>query len=236
MATIAEKLQQVRRRLDAACHAAARPVDSVTLVAVSKTFGAEQVRDASDAGQRLFGENYVQEALAKIESVADLAGCIEWHFIGPLQSNKARAVAENFAWVHSVDRLSIAQRLSQHRPAHMPPLQICLQVNISDETSKSGLAAPDVASAIDEVARLPGLRLRGLMAVPRESAIEAEQREPFARLRRLLEEANARGASLDTLSMGMSADLEAAVAEGSTMVRIGSAIFGARSRTPGITA
>ena len=229
MATIATKLQQVRLRLEQACLAAQRPVQSVTLLAVSKTFGPQQIRDAVSAGQRLFGENYVQEAVAKIDALHDLDDVIEWHFIGPLQGNKAKLVAERFAWMHSVDRLSIAQKLSEHRPTHLPPLQVCLQVNISDEASKSGWAAAEVREAAAGIAGLPGLRLRGLMAVPRESTSMAEQRAPFAALRELFDALRRDGHEVDTLSMGMSGDLEAAIAEGATIVRVGSAIFGERA-------
>ena len=230
MATIAAKLQEVNRRLAAACQTAARPVHSVTLMAVSKTFGALEIREAEAAGQRIFGENYVQEALAKMDELTDLDGRIEWHFIGPLQSNKARAVAERFAWCHSVDRIDLARRLSKHRPAHLAPLRVCLQVNISGEESKSGLAPGEVARVAADVATLPGLRLRGLMAVPRPAASLAEQRTPFAELRELMRRIDLPGTPLDTLSMGMSDDLEAAILEGATMVRVGSAIFGARPR------
>ncbi|CAN5665884.1 YggS family pyridoxal phosphate-dependent enzyme [soil metagenome] len=229
MATIASKLQQVRARLAAACDAAQRPVESVTLLAVSKTFGPEQVREAALEGQLLFGENYVQEAVLKIDALADSRLPLEWHLIGPLQSNKARIVAERFAWVHSVDRLAIAQRLSEHRPADLPPLQVCLQVNISDEESKSGFSPDEALRAAAEIAALPRLRLRGLMVVPRPSDSPAEQRAPFARLREMLARLRSEGLDVDTLSMGMSADLEAAVAEGATIVRIGSAIFGERA-------
>ena len=213
-----------------ACVLAQRGVDSVTLLAVSKTFDAAAVREAATAGQRAFGENYVQEALDKITALADLRAALEWHLIGPLQSNKTRVVAEGFDWVHSVDRLKIAQRLSEQRPAHLPPLQVCLQVNISGEASKSGLAVAEVAPVAAEVARLPRLRLRGLMAIPEPAADSQAQRAPHRALRELLAAVNAQhGLALDTLSMGMSADLEAAVLEGATIVRVGSAIFGART-------
>ena len=230
MATILGNIQQVRARIAKACDGAKRPVQSVTLLCVSKTFGPEAVREAHAAGERCFGENYVQEALDKIAALSDLRGSIEWHLIGPLQSNKTRIVAEQFDWVHSVDRLKIAQRLSEQRPANLPPLQICLQVNISGEASKSGLAPVEVMEAAQAAARLPHLRLRGLMAIPEPAGDLDAQRLPHRALRRLLDELNAAGLALDTLSMGMSADLEAAVLEGSTMVRVGSAIFGARPR------
>jgi PLP dependent protein len=228
MATIPEKLQQVRARIDDACVAAQRHVQSVTLLAVSKTFDAAAVREAFNAGQRRFGENYVQEALDKIEALSELRSQIEWHLIGPLQSNKTRVVAEAFDWVHSVDRLKIAQRLSEQRPAHMPPLQVCLQVNISGEASKSGLAPEEVPDVAQAVSRLPRVVLRGLMAIPEPEGDFAAQRAPHRRLRELLEALRRDGLALDTLSMGMSADLEAAIAEGATIVRVGTAIFGAR--------
>jgi pyridoxal phosphate enzyme (YggS family) len=228
MATIAENIQQVRARIATACAAAQRPVQSVTLLAVSKTFGADAVREAVTAGEHRFGENYVQEAIEKIAALADLRDRIEWHLIGPLQSNKTRVVAEQFDWVHSVDRLKTAQRLSEQRPAHLPPLQLCLQVNISGEASKSGLAPSEVRDVARAVASLPRVRLRGLMAIP-EPADELEaQRRPHAQLRELLVQLHADGLALDTLSMGMTGDLEAAVLEGATIVRIGTAIFGSR--------
>ncbi len=225
---MADKLQEVQRRIAGACAAAGRPVESVTLLAVSKTFGPAAVREACAAGERRFGENYVQEGVDKIAALADLRGQIEWHLIGPLQSNKTRVVAEQFDWVHSVDRLKIAQRLSEQRSAHRAPLQVCLQVNISGEASKSGLAPADVIDVARQVAALPRLRLRGLMAIPEPAANFAEQRQPHRALHELLTAMQAQGLALDTLSMGMSADLEAAVAEGATIVRIGTAIFGGR--------
>ncbi len=233
MATISSRLQQVQQRIASACAAAGRPRESVTLLAVSKTCAAERVREAHAAGQARFGENYVQEALAKIEQLADLRGLIEWHLIGPLQSNKTRAVAEHFDWVHSVDRQKLAERLSAQRPPQLPPLQVCLQVNIDGEASKSGLAPAEVAAVAHAVARLPGLRLRGLMAIPEPAGtagIEA-QRRPHRALRELLHALQRDGLAVDTLSMGMSADLEAAVAEGATLVRVGTAVFGERRGT-----
>lgn len=223
---IRQTLQQVQERIAAACARAGRPVQSITLLAVSKTFDATCVREAFDAGQRRFGENYVQEALRKMDALADLP--IEWHLIGPLQGNKARAAAERFDWVHSVDRLKIAQRLSEHRPPGRAPLDVCLQVNVSGEASKSGVAPQAVAALAREVAALPRLRLRGLMAIPEPAADFEAQRVPHRRLRELLEGLRREGLDVDTLSMGMSADLEAAVIEGATIVRVGSAIFGAR--------
>ena len=230
MESIADKLQGVTQRIATACAASGRLSPSVTLLAVSKTFPAEAVRQAFAAGQRAFGENYVQEALAKIEALADLRPQLQWHLIGTLQSNKTRPVAEAFDWVHSVDRLKIAQRLAEQRPAGLPPLQLCLQVNISGEDSKSGVAPADVPALARAVAALPRERvvLRGLMAIPEpEGGFEARRR-PHRALRELLAALNAQGLGLDTLSMGMSADLEAAVAEGATIVRVGTAIFGKR--------
>ncbi len=228
MSTIFLNLQQVRARIARACAQAARPPHSVTLLTVSKTHPASCVRDAFDAGERAFGENYVQEGVAKIAALAELRAHMQWHLIGPLQSNKTRVVAEQFDWVHSIDRLSLAQRLSDQRPAHLPPLQLCLQVNLSGEASKSGMAAADVWDVARAVAALPRLRLRGLMSIPEPAADLAAQRAPHAQLRELLATLQQRGLPLDTLSMGMTADLEAAIAEGATLVRVGTAIFGAR--------
>ena len=230
MGSIEVNLQQVKGRISHACVAAGRPVESVTLLAVSKTFPADSVRQAHAAGQIAFGENYVQEALDKIEALASLKPRIEWHLIGPLQSNKTRPVAEAFDWVHSVDRLKIAERLAAQRPPGLPPLQVCLQVNISMEASKSGLAPADVPAVAAAVAALPRERLvlRGLMAIPEPAADLAQQRAPHRALRDLLAALNAQGLALDTLSMGMSADLEAAVLEGATVVRVGTALFGSR--------
>jgi PLP dependent protein len=228
MASIELKLQQLRQRIDDACTLAQRPVQSVTLLAVSKTQSADAVRQAHAAGQRAFGENYVQEALAKTHALVDLRADIEWHLIGPLQSNKTREVAAAFDWVHTVDRLKIAERLSEQRPAHLLPLQVCVQVNVSGEASKSGVEPADVLALAQAVAALPRLRLRGLMSIPEPVEGLAAQRAPHHRLRELFDALRAQGLPLDTLSMGMSADLEAAIAEGSTMVRVGSAIFGAR--------
>lgn len=200
----------------------------MALLAVSKTFPAVTVRDAVAAGQHRFGENYVQEALDKMAELADLRDQIEWHMIGPIQSNKTRAVAEHFDWVHTVDRLKIAQRLSDQRPAHLPPLQVCIQVNTSGEDSKSGVAPGDALALAREVAALPRLRLRGVMALPAPTADDAEQNRQLAEVRVVHERLRSEGLPLDTLSMGMSADLEAAVAQGSTMVRVGTALFGQR--------
>ncbi len=229
MGNIAAALQAVHRRMAAALAEAGRAPEAARLLAVSKTFPAEAVREAWAAGQRAFGESYVQEALAKIEALADLA--IEWHFIGPVQSNKTRALAERFAWVHGVDRMKIAERLAAARPAGLPPLDVCVQVNIGGEASKGGVEPGAALALAREVARLPGLRLRGFMAIPPPTADFAAQRAQFAELRRLFEQARAAGLDVDTLSMGMSDDLEAAILEGATLVRVGSAIFGARSKT-----
>ena len=228
MATIAENIQQVRQRIASACAEAQRDVQSVTLLAVSKTFPADSVREAVHAGQRRYGENYVQEAVDKMQALADLRAQLEWHLIGPLQSNKTRVVAEHFDWVHSVDRLKIAERLSAQRPAHLPPLQLCLQVNISGEDSKSGLAPAEVRDVAHQVAALPHVKLRGLMAIPEPAGDLQAQRRPHRALRELLDALNREGLGLDTLSMGMSADLEAAVLEGATLVRVGTALFGRR--------
>ncbi len=220
-------LQNIAERIAQAAAASGRDPSEVRLLAVSKTWPAESLREAAEAGQRAFGESYVQEAIDKVDALAGLG--LEWHFIGPLQSNKTRPVANAFAWVHSVDRLKIAQRLSEQRDVHLPPLQVCIQVNVSGEASKSGVkpeALPELANA---VVQLPRLRLRGLMTIPEPSTDVALQRARFAALRHLRDTLNSAGMGLDTLSMGMSDDLEAAIAEGSTMVRVGTAIFGSRA-------
>ena len=227
MTTIAVKLQAVRERIAAAALACARDPASVHLLAVSKTWPAASVLAAAACGQRAFGESYVQEGVDKIAELAAVPG-IEWHFIGPLQSNKTRPVAENFAWVHSIDRLKIAERLSAQRPQGLPPLSVCIQVNVSGEASKSGVAPAEAAELAHRVAALPRLRLRGLMAIPAPADDFAAQRAPFRELRELFERLRGEGLPLDTLSMGMSDDLEAAIAEGSTLVRVGTAIFGQR--------
>lgn len=229
MASITLKLQELRQRVGNACALAARPVESVTLLAVAKTFGADAVLAAHATGCHAFGENYVQEALAKIDALADLRSRIEWHLIGPLQGNKTREVAQAFDWVHTIDRLKIAERLSAQRPPQLAPLNVCVQVNIDGQASKSGVAPAEVAALARAVAALPRLRLRGLMSIPEPVQSFAAQRVPHRRLRELLESLRAEGLALDTLSMGMSADLEAAIAEGATIVRVGSAIFGSRS-------
>jgi len=225
MSPIAANLQAVRGRISEALQGARR---TVTLVAVSKAQSPEAIRAAFDAGCGDFGENYLQDAIPKMNAVADLA--ITWHFIGHLQSNKAREVAERFDWVHSVDRAKIAERLAAARPVELAPLQLCIQVNIGGEDTKSGVAPGDVAALAHAVAELPRLRLRGLMAIPPASDDVRVQRRHFAALREIKERLNAGGFTLDTLSMGMSADLEAAIAEGATIVRIGTAIFGERHR------
>lgn len=220
----------MRGSIDDSARQVLRNSGDVHLLAVSKTFGPDAVLEAAQAGQKAFGENYLQEALDKMEAVKKKAPDLklEWHFIGPIQSNKTRPIAENFDWVHSVEREKIAQRLSAQRPAHLPPLNICLQVNISGEASKSGVEPHDVLSLARAVASLPGLRLRGLMAIPEPADDLEKQRQPFAALRNLLEQLKTAGLQLDTLSMGMSADMQAAIAEGATLVRIGTAIFGER--------
>jgi len=229
MITIPANLQALNMRIAAACAAARRAPATVTLLAVTKTWPASAVRAAAEAGQRAFGESYVQEALAKQAELADLA--LEWYFIGPLQSNKTRPVAEHFAWVHSVERLKIAERLSDQRPAHLPPLNVCVQVNVSGESSKSGCAPAAAAPLCQAIAALPRLRLRGLMAIPEPTEDANLARLRFAVLREMKETLVAEGLALDTLSMGMSHDLEAAIMEGATIVRVGTAIFGERSAT-----
>ncbi|WP_454711286.1 YggS family pyridoxal phosphate-dependent enzyme [Cupriavidus nantongensis] len=228
MSVIAANLQAVRQGIAAAAQQAGRQPADIALLAVSKTVSPDRIRAAYAAGQLAFGENYVQEGIDKIAALADLRGRLQWHFIGPLQSNKTRPVAEHFDWVHTIDRLRIAERLSAQRPAGMAALQVCIQVNISGEASKSGVAPAEVPALAHAVAALPRLQLRGLMAIPEPEQDPAAQRRPFAALRAMLQALRADGLALDTLSMGMSGDMEAAIAEGATMVRIGTAIFGAR--------
>ena len=232
MSPIATQLQDVRARIAAAVQAAGRQPDAVQLLAVSKFFDAECVLEAWRAGQSAFGENYVQEALDKMTVVraAAPAAKIAWHFIGPIQSNKTRQIAEHFDWVHSVDREKIARRLAEQRPAHLPPLNVCLQVNISAEDSKSGLEPTELLAVAQAVVAMPGLRLRGLMAIPAPTEVVQEQHAAFQRLRELAAQLSAQGIACDTLSMGMSADMDAAIAEGATIVRVGAAIFGQRQR------
>ena len=227
MSAIASNLQAVRARIIKAASNAGRLPEDVALLAVSKTWPVECVRAAAQAGQFAFGENYVQEGVDKVLATVDLN--LTWHFIGPLQSNKTRPVAEHFAWVHSIDRLKIAERLSAQRPADLPPLQVCVQVNVSGEKSKSGCAPGETLALCQAVAALPHLTLRGLMAIPEATDDFAAQRLPCRHLREIFEQVRAAGIPLDTLSMGMSHDLEAAVSEGATIVRIGTAIFGERN-------
>ena len=228
MTTISAKLQAVIARIDETARKFGRNPDEITLLAVSKTWPASAVRQAAAAGQRLFGENYVQEGVDKATELAALG--LQWHFIGPLQSNKTRAVAEAFDWVHSVDRLKIAQRLSEQRPETSPPLQLCLQVNVSGEASKGGVAPADLPALAAAVGKLPGIALRGLMAIPAPETDPVAQRVAFRRVRELFDDLVAHGHALDTLSMGMSADLEAAILEGATIVRVGTALFGSRTQ------
>ena len=228
MTPISANLQAVHARIAAAARAAGRDEKDVSLLAVSKTWPAECVRLAAAAGQHAFGENYVQEGVAKVAELESLG--LAWHFIGPLQSNKTRPVAESFDWVHSVERMKIAERLSEQRPAGKSPLNVCLQVNVSGEASKSGCAPEEAVALAKAIAALPNLRLRGLMCIPEPAEDVEAQRRPFRQLRELYEQLRGDGLPLDTLSMGMSHDIEAAIAEGATMVRVGTAIFGERSK------
>ncbi|MES2537177.1 MAG: YggS family pyridoxal phosphate-dependent enzyme [Pseudomonadota bacterium] len=230
MSIIPHNLQVVQTAIADAARAVARDPDTVRLLAVSKTFGPEAVAEAAQAGQMAFGENYLQEALDKMAALRTTHPelRLEWHFIGPIQSNKTRAIAENFDWVHAIEREKIARRLSEQRPAHLPPLNVCLQINISGEASKSGITLEEAPQLARAIIGMPGLRLRGLMAIPEPSDASEQQRLPFRQLRELRDQLAAQGLDLDTLSMGMSADMAAAIAEGATMVRIGTAIFGKR--------
>ena len=230
MSTIAANLQAVEATIAAAAQAAKRPASSVQLLAVSKTFPMEAVLEAVAAGQRAFGENYLQEGVEKIAAVASAQpdAALEWHFIGPIQSNKTKPIATHFAWVHTVERLKIAQRLSEQRPSELGPLNVCLQVNISGEATKSGATAAELPALARQVASLPNLRLRGLMAIPEPQTDPALQRAAFAKLRQLADSLRTGGLPIDTLSMGMSGDMESAIHEGATIVRVGSAIFGLR--------
>lgn len=228
MTMIGDKLHSVRARISSACEAAGRSAGDVVLLAVSKTFGPDAVRQAHGAGQRAFGENYIQEAVEKIALLRDLG--LEWHCIGPIQSNKTRLVAENFAWAHTVDRLKIAQRLSEQRPQGLAPLQVCIQVNVDGGSTKSGVSPDEALSLALEVSRLPGLKLRGLMSIPEPQDGFAAQKAVHAKAREVFEQWQAAGLDVDTLSLGMTGDLEAAVAAGSTMVRVGTAIFGGRDK------
>jgi PLP dependent protein len=228
MTTIRNNLQTVRERIAEACASANRAVNEVTLLAVSKTFGPEAVREAHAAGQVAFGENYIQEGVEKIALLADLA--LEWHCIGPIQSNKTRLVAQHFAWAHSVDRLKIAQRLSEQRPEDLPPLHVCIQVNVDGGANKSGVPPEEAVALAREVAQLPRLRLRGVMAIPEPAPDFIAARAVHMRAAAVFDQIRAAGIEVDTLSLGMTADLEAAIAAGSTMVRVGTAIFGGRAR------
>ena len=228
MTPISANLQAVRERIDAAAHRFGRDPAGIALLAVSKTWPADSVRAAAAAGQRAFGENYVQETVEKIAELAPLA--LEWHFIGPLQSNKTRLVAEHVDWMHSVERLKIAERLSQQRPASLAPLNICLQVNVSGEATKGGCTLEEAPVLAAKIATLPNIRLRGLMCIPEPADDFEAQRQPFRLLRELYDNLRVQGLSLDTLSMGMSHDMEAAIAEGATIVRVGTAIFGDRNK------
>ena len=225
MSTIADRLVHVRSRITQAAHAAGRDPANIKLLAVSKTHSIAELETALAAGQTAFGESYLQDALPKIEHIGDQA---EWHYIGPIQSNKTRQIAVHFNWVHSVDRIKIAQRLSEQRPRELPPLNICLQVNTSGEAAKAGIPPADTQALAEAVSKLPHLRLRGLMTIPAQDQDPVRQRQPFRQLRSLFEQLNAGDFNLDTLSMGMSDDLEAAIAEGTTLVRVGTAIFGPR--------
>ncbi len=229
MTTIAANLQAVHERIARAAQAAGRPAFDITLLAVGKTFPAEEIAAACAAGQRAFGENYVQEAVTKITQLSDLP--ITWHFIGPIQSNKTRVIAEHFAWVHGIEREKIAVRLNEARPANLPPLNVCIQINVSGEGSKSGIMPGEELALARAITALPRLRLRGLMAIPEPTPDAGLQRRRFALLRGIKDKLVAAGIPLDTLSMGMSDDLEAAIAEGATMVRVGTAIFGQRKKT-----
>ena len=217
---------QVRKRIELACLAVGRSPDAVKLLAVSKTKSSEAVREAHAAGQMAFGENYIQEGVDKIAALADLP--LEWHCIGPIQSNKTKLVAENFAWVHSIDRLKIAERLSAQRPANLPPLQVCLQVNVDGGSNKSGVSPGELLALAQAVAKLPRLQLRGIMTIPEPAETEVAARKVHQEAKALFDSLNAADLRVDTLSMGMTGDLEAAIAEGSTCVRVGTAIFGAR--------
>jgi pyridoxal phosphate enzyme (YggS family) len=224
--SIADNITKVRAHMAAACQAAGRALGSVQLLAVSKTWGADAVRAAHAAGQNDFGENYIQEAVDKITVLRDLP--LVWHCIGPIQSNKTRLVAEHFDWVHSIDRLKIAQRLSEQRPEHLPPLQVCIQVNVDGGETKSGVSPQELPALAQAVAALPRLQLRGLMTIPEPAETDAQMRAVHRQAKELFEQLRLQGLPLDTLSMGMSADMAAALAEGSTMVRVGTAIFGKR--------
>ena len=226
MSSIAQSLEEIRNRVTVLERRYGRTPGAVRVLAVSKTKPPEAVRAAAEIGQREFGENHVQDALTKLDALADMD--LVWHFIGPIQSNKTRVIAARFHWVHSIDRAKIARRLSEQRPDDLPPLEVCIQVNLSGETSKSGVEPQQVKELAEVLSELPRLRLRGLMTLPRPCDELEDQRRPFAALRGILETLNAGGLALDTLSMGMTDDMEAAIAEGATIIRIGTAIFGPR--------
>jgi PLP dependent protein len=232
--TIAERLKQAQHRIHQACQQVGRDPAQVTLLAVSKTFGPDAVLQAMDAGQRAFGENYIQEGVEKILAVRDARpdAALQWHCIGPVQSNKTRLVATHFDWLQSLDRLKIAERLSEQRPVELAPLQVCLQVNVDGGPTKSGVSPAELPALAEAVSQLPNLRLRGLMCIPEPAESFEAQRAVFAQARSLFDDLNARGFVLDTLSMGMSEDLDAALAAGATMVRVGRGIFGSRPARP----
>ncbi|MDL2284664.1 YggS family pyridoxal phosphate-dependent enzyme [Oxalobacter sp. OttesenSCG-928-P03] len=231
MSTIRTNLQAVQGHIAEAAQSASRSPDTVCLLAVSKTCPAQTVIEAARAGQHAFGENYEQEAIRKMQQIREMAPDLrlEWHFIGPIQSNKTRGIATHFDWVHTIDRERIARRLSEQRPETLPPLNVCLQVNISNEDSKSGIDEKGLFELAKTVSNLPRLKLRGLMAIPEPEDEPEKQHEPFRRLKNLYNQMRKAGYDLDTLSMGMTADMDAAIAEGATIVRIGTAIFGARN-------
>ncbi len=227
MNTLTKRLNLIRAQITKSESRHHRPAGSVMLLAVSKTHSINDIKEAFAAGQRHFGESYLQDALPKITALANKNLC--WHFIGPIQSNKTRAIAENFHWVHSIDRLKLAQRLSQQRPEHLPPLNVCLQVNISQDPIKAGIHAEDIQALSHDIQKLPHLKLRGLMTIPNKASDFEQQRIPFHALAKLFKNLQQQGMVLDTLSMGMSGDMDAAIAEGATIVRIGTAIFGERA-------
>jgi len=229
MSNIAQDIQLVQQRIIDAAKAANRDPLEITLLAISKTRPVDDIRAAIATGQRHFGENYLQDALVKISTLAEESPALCWHFIGAIQSNKTKEIAKHFDWVHTIDRLKIAQRLNDQRPQQAPPLNVCIQVNISEETSKAGVRLEHLDELAESISQLPNLKLRGLMAIPAATDDIEQQRQAFASLRKLLEQLQQHDQQLDTLSMGMSSDMEAAIAEGSTMIRIGTAIFGARA-------
>lgn len=228
MLPLSYHLQQIQGRIIQACSAANRSANDIRLLAVSKTFGKDAIQEAIHAGQLAFGENYVAEGVSKIQHFNALAPSLEWHMIGPIQSNKSKDVAQNFQWAHAIDRYKIAQRLSSQRPTSLPPLQVCIAVNVSGEASKSGVNPEEVRALAEQIIPLPNLRLRGLMCIPEPVQGLEEQRKPFALMRTLLEDLQKQGFDLDTLSMGMSDDMEAAILEGATIIRVGRGIFGER--------